>query len=184
MLLGSGHCVGGDGAGEHPVLRVVLEVASGEGGTGVVGEAVGPEEVGDFALSEGKLIDGGHHVLARRGAGIGDGDIEGDGPIALGDGAHFLSKGGVAQAVAEGVLDRSVIVDQALGGGGLIELVAHVDALHIVHEGGRGPGGVEAAGVAVELLGVGVFEVAEVVPPGSGLHIIDSCNRGRPRPGC
>ena len=47
----------------------------------------------------------------------------------------------------------------------LIELVADIDALNVVDEGGSGTFGVKATGVGIELGSVGVLEVAEVVPP-------------------
>ena len=80
-----------------------------------------------------------HHVLARHSAGVLDlhGHLDGAvGGLVIGDG---LLKGGVGQAVAEGVLHSlcvgSFIADA--GGvvhiAGLVEAVAHIDALGVLH---------------------------------------------------
>ena len=106
-----------------------------------------------------------HDILAGSRAGIGDGDRELQAAAVAGDVAHLLGEGGVAQAVAKGIDNFLVIVDEALIGGSLIELVADVDALNVVDEGGSGTLGVKATGVGIELGSVGVLEVAEVVPP-------------------
>ena len=106
-----------------------------------------------------------HNILAGSRAGIGDGDRELQAAAVAGDVAHLLGEGGVAQAVAKGIDNFLVIVDEALIGGSLIELVADVDALNVVDEGGSGTLGVKATGVGIELGSVGVLEVAEVVPP-------------------
>ena len=106
-----------------------------------------------------------HDILAGSRAGIGDGDRELQAAAVAGDVAHLLGEGGVAQAVAKGIDNFLVIVDEALIGGGLIELVADVDALNVVDEGGSGTLGVEHTCVGIELGSVGVLEVAEVVPP-------------------
>ena len=105
------------------------------------------------------------NILAGNRAGVGDGDGELQVCAIVGDVAHLLGEGGVAQAVAEGIDHFLVVVDEALIGSRLIELVADVDALDVVDEGGSGALGVEHTCIGVELGSVGVLEVAEVVPP-------------------
>ena len=153
QLEGDGHGFGGAGL-QHSGL-----VKDDQVGAGLFNAAVG---VGGIEIDL-------HHVLSGHAAGVGDSDFESNGAIAFGDGSHLLFEAGVAQAVTEGVLDHVVVVNQALLGGGFIELIAYIDAFHIVDKGGRGTGRVKAAGVAVHIAHVGVFEVAEVVPlPPSG----------------
>ena len=112
-----------------------------------------------------------HDILARNGAGVGDGHGEVQAGAVVGDAAHLLGEGGVAQAVAEGEDDLVVVVDEALVRSRLIELVADVDAFHIVDEGRGGAFRIKEAGIGIQLLGVGVLEVAEVVPPGRILQV-------------
>ena len=110
-----------------------------------------------------------HHVLARNRAGIGDSDVKGDGTILFRNGAHLLLEGGVAQAVAEGVLHHVVIVEQALLGGGLIELVAHIDALHVVDEKGSPAGSRSLLILHKKLVHVFILEEVAGVPHAGGV---------------
>ena len=128
-----------------------------------------------------------HHLLAGLIAGVGDGDADGVGAVGLQvylGGLHLLGESGVAQAVAEGVLDHLVIalclavlplmvgeevaVEEALCVGGLIEPVAHIDAflvLIVAHVGG-------VAGGVLDGAHVGVLVVVVVVEGGHGGHIV------------
>ena len=106
-----------------------------------------------------------HDILAGSRAGIGDGDGELQAAAVAGDVAHLLGEGGVAQAVAKGIDNFLVVVDEAFIGSSLIELVADIDALSVVDEGCSSACGVEEAGIGIQLGGVGVLEVTEVVPP-------------------
>ena len=117
----------------------------------------------DAAVGVGRVIVDLHHFLAGGRTGVGDGDIHSDGAVSLGNAVQGLGEGGVAQAAAEGIHHSLVVVDEALGGGSLVELVAHIDAFHIVHESRDGVG---AKGVGLELIHVGVGEVAKVVRSG------------------
>ncbi len=121
------------------------------------------------AVGVGRIEVDLHHVLAGLVAGVGDSDIESNGPITFGDGAHLLLEGGVAQAVAEGELHRLAVVDGVFRGGGLIPLVAHVDAFHVVDEvGGHGL----AVGLGGHIAQVGVLELADVVIGGDGGQVV------------
>ena len=132
------------------VATLVLAVKAGHVlGVKSQGQGLGSARLNGVGLAEGDEVGGSllnaaigvrrvevdlHGVLTGHTAGVGDGDIQGDGAVSLGHGVDFLGKGGVGQAVAEGILNGLVIVDQALGGGSLVELVADVDALNIVDE--------------------------------------------------
>ena len=114
-----------------------------------------------------------HHILAGHIAGVGHLHLHADGVLIGGVVRDGLFKGGVAQTVAEGILHRGLVSGLvAFAGGvvdpaGLVEAVAHIDALGIlkviaafqvgvgenacVPEGGRGgqvigPGVCETAG--------------------------------------
>ena len=117
----------------------------------------------DAAVGVGRIVVDLHHFLAGSRAGVGDGDIHGDGAVSLGNAVEGLGEGGVAQAAAEGIHHSLVVVDETFCGGSLVELVAHVDAFHIIHESRDG---VSTKGAGLELIHVGVVEVAKVV--GSG----------------
>ena len=134
----------------------------------------------DAGLGEGHQVGGGlfnaavhirrvvvyfHHVLAGHSAGVGHGHVEGEDAVGFGDVAHLLLEGGIAQAVAEGIHNGSVIVDLAFRGGGFIPAVAHVDAFHVVHKvGGDDAGRAAPAGhFGGHIFGVGVHEFANVV---------------------
>ena len=147
---GNGQSLGSAG------LQHVGLVEGDEVGAGLLNAAVG---VGGIVVD----LD---HVLAGHIAGVGDGDVEGDGAVALRDGAHLLGEGGVAQAVAEGILHGGVVIDEALGSGGLIELVTNIDALHVVDEGGN-------RAVHGELVHVVIEHAAEVVPVGGLGQVVD-----------
>ena len=114
------------------------------------GNLLGSTGLQHFGLFKVHQIDGGlfnaavgirrrevqlHHILALHIAGVLHGDFHGEGIVILLEVGDFLGKAGVAQAVAKGILDILVIINQPLLCGGLIELVAHVDALHIIGEG-------------------------------------------------
>ena len=101
-----------------------------------------------------------HDLLAGSRTGVGDGDIHGDGAVSLGNAVQGLGESGVAQAAAEGIDHSLVVVDQALCGSSLVELVAHIDALNIVDKGGND---LCTKGIGLELVHVGVVEVAKVV---------------------
>ena len=127
-----------------------------------------------------------HHVLARHAARVGDGDLHSDGVGVLLEVGDLLLELGVAQAVAEGVLHIVVVVDQPLLSSGLIELVAHVDALHIVHKGEHA---LEGVVVADNLLGQVFHPGEEVVArvagmvPGGGLRQVLQVGVHRPAGG-
>ena len=118
-----------------------------------------------------------HDILAGGSAGVGDVDREGNSIPVVRDLAHLLCEGRVGKPVAEGILDDLVIVDEAFRCRRLIEAVADIDAFHIVYErrNGCGLGSCEADRCVLEFVHVGVVEVAEVVPPGSRLEVIDQC---------
>ena len=78
--------------------------------------------------------------------------------------------------MAEGILNGLVIVDQALGGGSLVELVADVDALNIVDEvrGNQRCITAKQAGSGVTNgIRIGVSKVADVVEVRSCGQVID-----------
>ena len=111
----------------------------------------------EAALGVGSGVVDLHDVLAGHGAGVGDGHL-GDDVIALdGHGVEGLLEGGVGQAVAEREDDGLVVVDEALGGSGLVVAVAVVDALFVLDEVGL------VAGLGPETGDVSVLEGAEVV---------------------
>ena len=117
----------------------------------------------DAAVGVGRVIVDLHDLLAGGRAGVGDGDIHSDGAVSLGNAVQGLGEGGVAQATAKGIHHSLVVVDEAFSGGSLVELVAHIDAFHIVHESRDGLG---TKGAGLELIHVGVVEVAKVVRSG------------------
>ena len=116
-----------------------------------------------------------HDVLACGSAGVGDVDRKGNRIAVVGDLTHLLRKRRIGKSVAEGILDDLVIVDEAFRCRCLVETIAHIDAFHIVYErrNGCGLGSCETDGSVFELIHVGVVEIAEVVPPGSRLEVID-----------
>ena len=118
------------------------------------------------AVGIGRVVIDFHNILAGHIAGIGDGGADGDDAVGLGDAVQGLAEAGVAQAVTKGILHDIVVVDQAFGGGSLIELVADVDAFDIVDEGGQGP-------IHRKLIHVGVLEQADVVVGRGGGQVID-----------
>ena len=125
----------------------------------------------DAAVGVGRIAVNFYNILARHSAGVGDSNAEVQVGAVGGDAAHLLGEGGVAQAIAEGVDHFFVVVDETLGGGSFVELVAHVDAFHVVDEGRGGAFRIKEGGIGIQLLGVGVLEVAEVVPPGRILQV-------------
>ena len=89
----------------------------------------------DAAIGVRRRVVEFHRVLARDIARVRH--LDGHGhviAIALEVG-DFLRERGVAQAVAERVLHRCAVINQPFFRRRLIELVAHVNAFHIVHEG-------------------------------------------------
>ena len=154
-----GHILLGEGDGD------------GLGGAGLQQAGLGEarqHHVGllDAALGVGGSVVDLHHVLARRAAGVGDLDLQGDGAAAVGEGLDALLEAGVAQAVAEGILHRGGVVDEAVRGGGLVVAVAHVDALGVLHivPGAQVAVGevprVPEGGGGGEVVGVGVHQAA------------------------
>ena len=116
-----------------------------------------------------------NNIFAGHSTGVGDVDREGDGSAVVLDVAHLLREGRVGQTVAERILNNVLILDEAFHGCCLIETIAYIDAFHVVDEGrnsSRFCSGKSDRGV-LELVHVGVVEVTEVVPPGSGLEVID-----------
>ena len=78
--------------------------------------------------------------------------------------------------MAEGILHGLVIVDQALGGGSLVELVADVDALNIVDEvrGNQRCITAKQAGSGVTNgIRIGVSKVADVVEVRCSGQVVD-----------
>ena len=174
------------------VAALVLAVKAGHVlGVEGQGQGLGSARLNGVGLAEGDEVGGSllnaaigvrrvevdlHGVLTGNLAGVGDGDIQGDGAVSLGHGVDFLGKGGVGQAVAEGILNGLVIVDQALGSGSLVELVADVDALNIVDEVRGNLLWITAkrAGSGVTKgIRIGVSKVADVVEGRSCGQVID-----------
>ena len=118
-------------------------------------------------------------VLAGGVAGVGHGHVERHGAVRIGHIAHLLRERGVGQAVAERILHRRVIVDRTLVGRGLVVLVAHVDALDVVHERRGGLALLEVLGR--ELSHVLVLEVTRVVVGRLLGQVIDEGVRGLAR---
>ena len=127
------------------------------------------------AVGIGRIEEDFHDGLAGGITGVGDGDIEGQIAVGLGDLAHLLLEGGVAQAVAEGIDNVLVVIQEAFCGSGLIELVANIDAFHVVDKHGLGGhlhAGGKAEGGGCELIHVVVHEEAEVVVDGGALQVV------------
>ena len=120
-----------------------------------------------------------HHIFAGHAAGVGDHNVKGDIVAAVGEILNFLGESGVAQAVAEGVLNNAVVVEGhvaslGLGVGRLIEPVAHIDALHIVDEGQRSlEARVKGSVLLQQVVHVVIGEAAIVVVGGGGLLVVD-----------
>ena len=135
----------------------------------------------DAAIGVRRIAVDLHNILTGSRTGVGNGDGEVQVGAVGGDAAHFLGEGSVAQAIAEGEHDFIVVVDQAFVRSSLIELVADVDAFHVVDEGRSGAFRVKEACIRVQILGVGVLEVAKVVPPRSSGQIrnIGICGTAR-----
>ena len=174
------------------IAALVLTVKAGHVlGVESQGQGLGSARLNGVGLAEGDEVGGSllnaaigvrrvevdlHGVLTGHTAGVGDGDIQGDGAVSLGHGVDFLGKGGVGQAVAEGILHGLVIVDQALGGGSLVELVADVDALNIVDEvrGNQRCITAKQAGSGVTNgIRIGVGESADVVEVRCSGQVVD-----------
>ena len=129
-------------------------------GRGLLDAAVGVRRVG---------VDL-NNVLAGHAAGVGHGDVKAHGAVGVARGAHLLREGRIRQAVAKRVLHGCAVVDQILVGCGLVEAIAHVDALVVVDKAGRAGA---AGALDLELLDVVVGKVAKVVPAGRGRQVID-----------
>ena len=130
----------------------------------------------DTAVGVGRVVINLNHILAGHSSGIGHSHIKADGAVLLGQIAHLLGEAGIGQAVAEGIHHCLVIIDQPLVCCRLIEAVAHIDALHIVDEGGQV--GILIAGMAVGsyiliLIYIVINEAAEVVPGGCLCQVAD-----------
>ncbi len=164
VLVIGGHIVHCEGEGEGLTVPRLEQPGLAEGGQHHVGFLNAAHGVGggEVHLS---------HVLARRVPGIRDLHLHGDGALVHGEVLNRLFKSGVAQPVAEGVLDGLFIgrfiafargvVDEA----GLIEAVAHVDALHVLY--------------VVALIQVAVGKVARV-PVGGGGGVVVGVGVGEP----
>ena len=102
--------------------------------------------------------------------------IEGKNAVLLGDIAHLLIEGRVGKTIAERILHNIVILDEAFLRCCLVELVSYIDAFRIVDEA-RNCQCIFACRKRlagdIELIHVGVVEVAEVVPPGCLCKIIN-----------
>ena len=128
----------------------------------------------DAALGVRGAVVGLDHVLASHVAGIGHVDGHSDRGAVIREVGDLLVKGGVREAIAKRVLDRGVVVYEAIGRRGLIVAVAHVDALGVVHKvdvlgaGGRVSRACEHGLVGV--LDVGVVVRAKVVVARCALH--------------
>ena len=116
----------------------------------------------DAAIGVRRVVVDLDHVLAGLIAGVGDGHIERDLAVLVGDLAHLLLERRVGQAVAEREHDGVVVVDQTFVGGGLIELVANVDAFDVVDErrGHRDLVATEAHVGSSEIIRIVVSELA------------------------
>ena len=166
-------------------VGVVAQLHGVKAGNGQAGQLIGLGEVQqicrgllDAAIGVRRIAVDLHNILTGSRTGVGNGDGEVQVGAVGGDAAHFLGEGSVAQAIAEGEHDFIVVVDQAFVRSSLIELVADVDAFHIVDKGRSGAFRVKEACIRVQILGVGVLEVAEVVPPRSSGQIRNIGIRG------
>lgn len=113
-----GHVLGGTGL-QHACLGEAHKVRGGLLHTAV--------RVGRVAVELDNLLACG---LPR----VGHADLGGDPPVSHRQRCHRLLERGVAQTMAEGVLDHLVVRNGTLCGGGLVVLVADVDALGVVDE--------------------------------------------------
>ena len=89
----------------------------------------------DAAIGVRRIVVDLNNVLAGGVASVGDGHVERDLAVLVGDVAHLLLEAGVAQAVTERIDDRVIVIDQTFIGSSLVELVAHVNTFDIVDEG-------------------------------------------------
>ena len=156
LVVVGGHVLGGKGDGDRLAVAGLEQLGLVEASQHHMGLFNAAHGVG------GGVVDL-DHVLAGDAAGVGHLHGHGDGAVGVGIVLNFLGKGGVAQTIAEGVLDgglvgvliaqTGLIVDPA----GFIEPVAHVDALGVLH---------------VVALQVAVCKVARVPVGGGGGDVI------------
>ena len=140
----------------------------------------------DAAIGVRRVVVDLDHVLAGLIAGVGDGHIERDLAVLVGDLAHLLLERRVGQAVAEREHDGVVVVDQTFVGGGLIELVANVDAFDVVDErrGHRDLVATEAHVGSSEIIRIVVSELAvradgRSVAGGSAIGVVEHSGLGQ-----
>ena len=144
----------------------------------------------DAAHSVGRRIVDLHHILAGYIAGVGHLDLHGDGGIVGSKIRDGLFKGGVAQAVAEGILHHGLVGVLVAGAGGvvdpagLIKAIAHIDALGVleviaVFQVGVGKHTCIPVGRrGGEIIGVGVGQTAGGVHL-TGEHLAHCVHAGR-----
>ena len=164
LVVVGGHVLGGKGDGDGLAVTGLEQLGLVEAGQHHVGLFNAAHGVG------GGVVDL-DHVLTGHAAGVGHLHGHGDGAVGVRVVLNFLGKGGVAQAVAEGVLDGGLVgllVAQAglvVDPAGLIEAVAHVDALGVLHVVALQVAVCKVACVPVgggggDVIGVGVSEAA------------------------
>ena len=174
LVVVGGHVLGSKGDGDRLAVAGLEQLGLVEAGQHHVGLFNPAHGVG------GGVVDL-DHVLAGDAAGVGHLHGHGDGAVGVGVVLNLLGKGGVAQAVAEGILDgglvgllialAGLVVDPA----GLVEAVAHVDALGVLHVVALQVAVCKVACVPVgggggDVIGVGVCEAAGgVYHAGQGL---------------
>ena len=166
-----GHILRSEGNGERFALARIQKLGFGKTGQHHVGLLDAPRRIGCGVVDL-------RHVLARNVSCVRDLDEHIDHTAAVGIAFDVLLKAGIAQAVAKGILDSALIVDEAIGSRGFIIAVAHIDALGILHVIALQVGVSEIARVVIggrraELIGISVRETAGGIDF-SGQHLADS----------
>ena len=125
----------------------------------------GQNHMGLFNAADG--VGGGvihlHHVLTGHVAGVCHLDGHGDGAVGVGIPLNFLAEGGVAQAIAEGILDHGLVgllvalASLIIHPAGFVEPIAHIDALGVFH---------------IVVVQIAVGEAACIPVGGGGGHIV------------